>query len=379
MGLLIECPECKRRNSQKAKACKCGFGLSKFSGRVYWIQYRDHEKRQRFERIGPNKAAAEQRLRDVLSARAEGRYIKKPKEVMTSFNDLAKRYHEWSRVNNKSYTVNKHYYIDQLSLFFGARRLVDISPWLVERWKGERSKATGFTEVDRELACLKHMFNKAIEWGLMKENPAKTVKLFRKTRNRDRFLNQEEIIRFLAHLPGHQQAMMQFALLTGLRKANILNLKWSQVDLGHASLHIPADEAKGGRDLRLPLAPEAVELLSGLPRHPESDYVFYKENGRPYRDIYSGFRLAVKKAGLEDVTIHTLRHTVGSHLVMNGVDLATVKDLLGHRDIRTTLRYAHLAQDHKRQAIGKLGRMLTNMLTNPAEKEKGLRLVTVTP
>ena len=379
MGLLVECPECKKRNSATVKACKCGFALAKFSGRVWWIQYRDHERRQRFERIGPNKAAAEQRLREVLSARAEGRYIKKPKEVTTTFNDLAKRYHEWSKLNNKSYTVNKHHYIDQVTRFFSTRRLMDISTWSVEKWKAERSKETGFTEVDRELACLKHMFNKAIEWGLMKENPAKTVKLFRKTRQRDRFLSHEEIARFFVHLPAHQQAMMQFALLTGLRKANVLNLRWSQVDLSHACLHIPADEAKGGIDLRLPLSSEATELLAGLPHHPESDYVFCKDDGRPYRDIYSGFRLAVKKAGLQEVTIHTLRHTVGSHLVMHGVDLATVKDLLGHRDIRTTLRYAHLAQDHKRQAIGKLGKMLTNMLTIPSEKEKGLRLVTATP
>ncbi len=274
---------------------------------------------------------------------------------------MAKRYHERSRVNNKSYTVNKHHYINQLTKFSGSKRLVDISTWLVERWKAERSKETGFTEVDRELACLKHMFTKAIEWGMTKENSAKPVKLFRKTRQRERFLSQEEIARLLAHLPPHQQAMMQYALLTGSRKANVLNLKWSQVDLSHACVHIPADEAKGGRDLRLPLAPEAVELLTRLPRHPESDYVFCKEDGRPYRNIYSGFRLAVKKAGLKDVTIHILRYTVGSHPVMNGVDLATVKELLGHKDIRTTLRYAHLAQEHKRQAIGKLGAIFTNI------------------
>jgi integrase len=379
MGLLVECPECKKRNSAKVKACKCGFALAKFSGRVWWIEYYDHEKRLRRERIGPNKQAAEQRLREVLSARTEGRYIKKPKELVTTFADLAKRYHEWARVNNKSYAVNKHHYINQVTRFFGPKKLAEISPWLVERWKVDRSKETGFTEVDRELACLKHMFTKGIEWGMMKENPAKPVKLFRKTRQRDRFLSHEEIARFLAHIPPHQQAMVRFALLTGLRKANVLNLKWGQIDLVHATLHIPANEAKGGRDMRLPLSREAVALLAGLPRHPESEYVFCKGNGQPYRDIYSGFRLAVKKAGLEDVTIHTLRHTVGSHLVMNGVDLATVKELLGHRDIRTTLRYAHLAQDHKRNAIGKIGNVFTYIFTKPAEEEKGSRFVTVTP
>ena len=69
MGLLVECPECKRRNNAKAKNCKCGFALAKFSGRVWWIEYYDHDKRLRRERIGPNKAAAEQRCREVMSAR----------------------------------------------------------------------------------------------------------------------------------------------------------------------------------------------------------------------------------------------------------------------------------------------------------------------
>jgi hypothetical protein len=133
MGLLVECPECKRRNSQKAKNCKCGFALAKFSGRVWWIEYYDHYRRLLRERIGPNKAAAEQRLREILSARTEGLYIKKPKELMTAFNDLAKRYHEWARVNNKSYPVNKRHFIKQLPRYLGRRRLADITPWLVDR------------------------------------------------------------------------------------------------------------------------------------------------------------------------------------------------------------------------------------------------------
>jgi integrase len=122
--------------------------------------------------------------------------------------------------------------------------------------------------------------------------------------------------------------------------------------------------------------------LKSVPRHPDSCYVFCKTDGKPYKDIYSGFRLAVKRAGIEECTIHTLRHTVGSHLVMNGVDLATVKELLGHRDIQTTLRYAHLAQDHKREAIAKVAKLVvmdTYMDTKPQEEEKGLRLASVTP
>ena len=82
MGLLVECPECKRRNGPKAKACKCGFALAKHSGRVWWIEWYQDGVRRR-ERIGPNKSAAEQRLREVLSARTEGRHIKKSPDART--------------------------------------------------------------------------------------------------------------------------------------------------------------------------------------------------------------------------------------------------------------------------------------------------------
>jgi hypothetical protein len=101
MGLLVECPECKKRNSQKAKNCKCGFALAKFSGRVWWIEYYDHNKRLRRERIGPNKAAAEQRYREVMSARTEGRYIKKSPDAITYFKNLAAWYLELSEVKAK--------------------------------------------------------------------------------------------------------------------------------------------------------------------------------------------------------------------------------------------------------------------------------------
>jgi hypothetical protein len=111
MALLVECPECKKRNSAKVKACKCGFALAKFSGRVWWIEYYDHDKRLRRERIGPNKTAAEQRYREVMSARTEGRYIKKSPDACTLFKDLARWYLDLPEVKAK-----RSYDRDQLSL-----------------------------------------------------------------------------------------------------------------------------------------------------------------------------------------------------------------------------------------------------------------------
>ncbi len=120
MGLLVECPKCKYRNSPKRNECKkCNFVLKKSSGKVYWIEYTNMGRKR--ERIGPNKAAAEQRLREVLSARTSGIYIKKPRDENKTFSDLAHRYHEWSKINNKSYHVNKKYFIEKLTEHFGSR------------------------------------------------------------------------------------------------------------------------------------------------------------------------------------------------------------------------------------------------------------------
>src|SRR5665647_1288619 len=100
MGLKVECPQCKYRNGPKAKTCKCGVALSKFSGRAWWIEYYQEGQRKR-ERIGPNKGAAEQRLREVLSARAEGRHIKKSPDIKTTFKDLAHWYLDLAEVKAK--------------------------------------------------------------------------------------------------------------------------------------------------------------------------------------------------------------------------------------------------------------------------------------
>ncbi len=210
----------------------------------------------------------------------------------------------------------------------------------------------------------------------MTENPAKTVKLFRKKRKRRRILSKEEISHLLAHLPEHQRAIIKFALLTGLRKSNLLNLKWSHVDLPHKRYHLPGQETKGGDDLESTLSNLAINLLKGIHRHPESEFVFCKADGKPYKDIYHGFKGALKRAGIKDCTIHTLRHTFGSHLVMSGVDLPTVKEFMGHKDIQTTMQYVHLFPC-QRDAISKIEKLFTNDTysdTTIDNKEKGLRL-----
>jgi hypothetical protein len=135
MGLLVECPECKKRNSQKAKNCKCGFVLAKFTGKVYWIDYLVDGYRKR-ERIGPNKGAAEQRYREVLSARTEGRYIQKNPDTKTTFRELAQWYLKLAEVKAKRSYDRDILNVKHLTNHFGNRLLKSCVCQVLQNWSG---------------------------------------------------------------------------------------------------------------------------------------------------------------------------------------------------------------------------------------------------
>ena len=372
MAVLVECPRCKRRSNLTKEECPCGFKLVKFSGKTYWIEFYAEGRRKR-ERIGPNKTLAEMVLHKRLTERAEDKLLDKKKVSKEKFSDLVKQYEEWSKVNNKSYEVNKRYYIGKVKDYFGTMLLREITPWHVEKFKLERSKQTGKYEVNRELATLKHIFSKAIEWGKLQVNPARSVKKFKESKGRIRFLMPDEFQKLYEQLPYPLNAISKVAVLTGLRKDNILSLKWSFINSQNRKLNIP--ETKNSEPLEVDMSQPLIDLLNAIPRHPEGEYIFYKSDGSRYRNIdFDEFKEALKKAGIDTTThFHDLRHTVASHLVMSGVDLVTVKEVLGHKDISMTMRYAHLAPDHKRKAMETLGvifSMDTYMDTKPETQAK---------
>jgi integrase len=355
MAVLTECPKCRHRQRDDTIPCKkCNASLKKFSHKVYWIEFYVEGKKRR-ERIGPNKALAETVLHKRLVERAEGKLLDKKKVNKDKFSDLTKQYKEWSKVNNKSYEINKKYYIEKVNDHFSSMLLREITPWHIEKFKSERLKETGKTEVNRELATLKHIFTKGIEWGKLQINPAKGIKKFKESKGRVHFLMPDEFQKLHEQLPYPLNDISNIAILTGLRKDNILSLKWSFIDSQNRILNIP--DTKNSEPLRVPMSQALIDLLNSIPRHPVSEYVFYKPDGSRYQNInFDEFKEALKKSGIDEgFHFHDLRHTAASHLVMSGVDLATVKEILGHKDISMTMRYAHLAPDHKRRAIETLG------------------------
>jgi integrase len=147
------------------------------------------------------------------------------------------------------------------------------------------------------------------------------------------------------------------ALNTGLRRGEMLQLRWRDVDLARNVLTVRGEGAKTGQTRHVPLNTEVAQVLTNWkPTAPEADRFVFSSNGvtTPLTEARKARAGAIAKAKIRSFRCHDLRHTFGSKLVMAGVDLNTVRELLGHRKISMTLRYAHLAPQHKADAVEKL-------------------------
>jgi len=204
---------------------------------------------------------------------------------------------------------------------------------------------------NRHLAHLSSMFNRGKEWGLITSNPAQGIKPLRENGARTRFLDGDEIERLLAASTQTFRPILVTALHTGMRKGEILKLRWSDVDFNNSIITI--QESKSGKKRMLPMDDTVCETLKVLPSRFKKGYVFPSPmgEGKPLYDCRKQFSNAVKQADIHNFRFHDLRHTFASHLVMSGVDLMTVKELLGHATLTMTMRYTHLAPDHRMRAI----------------------------
>lgn len=341
-------------------------------GDSYYIDYYVHGRRKR-EKIGLNKNLAETVLRKRKVEIAENRFLDIKKEEKLKFEDFTSEYIEIHlKPNNRSWETAALPNIKRLKAFFLGKYLHEITPLMVEKFKIERRKEVGPATTNRALTWLKAMFNKAIAWGKFEGvNPVKGVKFFRENNERLRYLEKEEIIKVLSHCHDHLKPIVVVALNTGMRRGEILGLKWHDIDFRRDIIYL--FRTKNDERREIPMNETVKTALIKVRKHPESPYVFCDKNGRPFYNVRKSFSTALKKAGIVNFHFHDLRHTFASHLVMSGVDLNTVRELLGHKSLDMTLRYAHLSPDHKRRAVDILKNHMDTIWTPEATSEKSTK------
>jgi integrase len=177
-------------------------------------------------------------------------------------------------------------------------------------------------------------------------------KPLRADNRRLRYLSHEEMPRLLSAADEILRPIVLVGLHTGLRRGELFSLTWQDVDFRLGVLRVL--HSKNGEQREIPMSDTLRATLQALPRRLASDYMFPGKTGHGVVDIRKRFHRALQEAAIQGFRFHDLRHTFASHLVMAGVDLMTVKEFLGHKDLKMTLRYAHLASDYKRAAISRL-------------------------
>lgn len=321
-------------------------------GDNWYIDYRVKGKRVR-KKIGPSKRLAETALKDTVVKVAKGEFLGIYEEKKILFRDFAKEYLEYSKSNKSRNTfrsntisVNKHF----ASLF--DYYITDITPSMIEKFKSMRLEEVKPATVNRDIACLKHMFTIANRWGYTKHNPTRGIKLFKEPPGRVRYLDNEEVDRLISECSWPLRSIVVIALNTGMRKGEILSIKWSDIDFKNRILQVR--ETKNNERRIVTINNTLYQELSSIPRHINSLYVFYNKDGKPFKDVRKSFATALKRAKISDFRFHDLRHTFASHLAMSGVSLKTIQQLLGHKDFSMTMRYAHLSEEYMQNAVQKL-------------------------
>ena len=210
--------------------------------------------------------------------------------------------------------------------------------------------------VRRVIGVLTAVLNAAVEWGWLDSAPKrKRAKVVSK---RVRWLTAAEAERLLGPLPEHLADMAQFSLETGLRRANVTGLQWSQVDLVRRVAWIHPDQAKARKAITVPLSDTAVAVLrQQLPRkrHPDHVAAVFVFRGKPvYQTTTAAWKKALERAGIRDFRWHDLRHTWASWHVQRGTPLQVLKELGGWETMEMVQRYAHLSADHLAQWVTRL-------------------------
>jgi integrase len=317
--------------------------------------------------IGPvSKTIAKEIMAKKKAEAVKGRYELPSKKPSPKLDEFAKEYFAYYQSNRRPQSLQRHKTAYRaLYPTFGHQRLADISPLDIERYKRQR-QGTGVSGVtiNRELALLKNVFSKAIEWEKVIDNPVKKVRLFREDNARTRFLTDEEETTLLAWCGPQLKPLVITAMHTGFRASELLSLTWQDVDFKRGVVTVRAGYVKNGESRSVPMNQVLTAIVKAVKLGGnEGEQVFCNRQGKPYRSFRTAFERAVRKAGVQDFTFHDLRHTFASRLVMAGVDLPTVKELMGHKNITMTLRYAHLSSDHKQAAVKKLEKVPTILTT----------------
>lgn len=341
---------------------------------------------------------AEKRQIQVDSRQAE----KKKKELdelkNITFNTIAEEFLKWAEVNKKDHKNDKSRYLNHIKPFLGEMLAKDVSPFILEKLKRDLQKKPAYKNKKNKsnlspqtihhcLTLIRTIFRKAKNWGLYDgQIPTDKITFPKVDNKRVRFLSFDEAILLLEELKKRSMTLHDQTLIAqhcGLRFSEIANLIWADVDNENEVLQIRDPKGNSRQAFITPPIQEMLDRLYDKEKSKPDDLVIPGQNGQRQIHVSSTFYKTVKNLGFNDgitdrrqrVCFHTLRHTFGSWLAIQGTSLYKIMELMGHKDIKMTQRYSHLMPSTKKTAVNKMAETFSNYQKGKAaEKENVIEL-----
>jgi len=341
----------------------------------YWIRYTDQHRRLHREKVGPfleqAKAAVEKRRSEIR----EGKFFpEKVRQRETPFSEIVRDFLAHSRQTKRSYGHDEGRSEALLRLWRDCP-LPDLSPGRIERELAECGEQEEWMPAtyNRHRALVSGIFSLAIRNGKATANPVRGTKHRTENNTRVRYLTDDEERRLMKQVRAtcpDLEPQLIVALHSGMRRSEQYvtpdcpdgGLKWQHIDFGSGVITLP--RSKHGESRHIRMNSRLREILKRLRTAASSPYVF------PCEPPDKLFPEVCGQAEVSNFTWHCLRHTFASRLVMAGVDLRTVQELMGHKSIVTTMRYAHLAPQHQADAVERLVRPTPAASTDTAISTK---------
>jgi len=328
-------------------------------GKTFYIRYRDRHGQIRQFKVGNAQylavEEARQHARELLAQVTLGEdpvdERNTLRHVPTFSRFVTERYLPFATSYKRSWRKDESLLRNHLLPRLGGKHLDQITKHdIIAIHQGRRAAGAAPASANHLVILVRYIFNLALKWELpgVTKNPTKGVPLFGENNKRERYLSQEEAQRLHTALLDSANPMLRYIvpmlLLSGARKREVLDSRWEDFDGGRRVWRIPT--TKAGKPRHVPLSEGMIRLLHTVPRFTDCPFVVPNpKTRRPFASIFYAWHTARTAAGIPEVRIHDLRHSFASFLINSGRSLYEVQKILGHTQIRTTQRYAHLSQE----------------------------------
>lgn len=296
-----------------------------------------------------DRTTAEKALKIRRAEVVQGKFNIPGKTKSVFFFELVEDYLKYAKDNHKA-PERSEVACKEFRKSFRNEDVNDINPWNIEQYKSKR-KNIGLkpSTINRELSILKRIFSLGVIWNKVKKNPVVGVNFFTIPPKRPIVVEEKEFLKLYNAAPEHLKPILYVAYDTGMRKGEILKLKWDDLDL--VNKFIVVRDSKNSESRKIPISNKLINMLLTLKENNKGEYLFCYNDNKPIKDIKRSFNTALRNSGIQKCTFHDLRHSFASRATMAGIDPFTVQELMGHKSVEMTKRYSHPTPKHKKEAI----------------------------